>query len=226
MKRAFNLCFALFLFFSLTGPAPKLHAQATQANGIARAEKMDAPETNSELEAFRHSPAVQGLARHLGMSTELMAKILEDINSAILIGAILWFLIRFVPKTFRNRSRKLERELFDARSATAEANARLAVVEERLSKLGIEIETFREQTERESAEDEKRIHGLLEAERQRLLASVEQEIEAAGATARRELKKYAAELAVDRAAAAIHLSDADDRLLIGSFGKDLKGARN
>lgn len=217
-----NLCLSLLLLAGFTGAAPRLQAQSAPPDKISKAEKVDAPETNAELEAFRHSPAVQSLARHAGMSTESMARLLEDLNSAVLIGAILWLIFKYVPPMFRKRSETLQKQLFDARSATAEANARLAVVEERLSKLGIEIEAIRAQTERDSANDEKRILESLEAEKQRLMASLEQEIEAAGATARRDLKKYAANLAIERAMAQIHLTPDDDRALIRSFSQDLK----
>lgn len=225
MKRLIHLCLAAALLFAAPAAVPRLHAQASPS-GVSKAEKLDAPETNSELEAFRHSPAVQNLAKRAGMSTETMAQITEDLNSAILIGAILWFIFRVVPKMYRGRSETLQKNLFDARSATAEANERLAVVEERLSKLGIEIEAIRAQTERDGAADEKRIHDSLEAEKHRILSSVDQEVEAAGAAARRDLRKYAASLAVDRAASEIRLTDEDDRALIGSFGDNLPIGNN
>jgi F-type H+-transporting ATPase subunit b len=235
MKLFSRITLALLLFSSFTAAAPRLHAQSAASiqasNSTAKAEKVDAPETNSQLEGFRHSPAVQSLARHLHLSTETTAKIFEDLNSAIMIGAILWFLFRFVPKMYRKRSEILQKQLFDARLATTEANERLTVVEERLSKLGIEIDAIRRQTEHDGVDDEKRIHDSLEAEKQRLVASVEQEIEAAGASARRDLRKYAAGLAVDRAAAEIRLSPDDDRALIRSFARnfskeDTRGERN
>lgn len=216
------LCLSLVLLAGFTGATPRQHAQSASPDKISKAEKINAPETNAELEAFRHSPAVQSLARHAGMSTESMAKLLEDLNSAVLIGAILWLIFKYVPPMFRQRSETLKKQLFDARAATADANSRLAVVEERLSKLGIEIEAIRGQTERDSANDEKRILESLEAEKQRLMASIEQEIEAAGAAARRDLKKYAANLAIDRAMSQIHLTPDDDRALIRSFGQDLR----
>jgi F-type H+-transporting ATPase subunit b len=169
---------------------------------------------------------VESLAHALHLSVETTARIFEILNSSILIAIILWFLFRFVPKAFRKRNENLQKQLLDARLAAAEANERLAVVEERLSKLGIEIEAIREQTERDSVNDEKRIHESLEAERQRIVASAEQEIEAAGATAQRELKKFAAELAVDRARQAIRLGADGDRVLIHTFGENLKGERN
>jgi F-type H+-transporting ATPase subunit b len=221
-----NLCLSLLLLAGLTGSAPRLHAQSGSLDRTSKAEKVDAPETNAELEAFRHSPAVQSLARHAGMSTESMANLLEDLNSAILIAAILWLVYKYVPPMFRKRSETLQKQLFEARAATAEANARLAVVEERLSKLGIEIEAIRAQTEHDSANDEKRILESLETEKQRLMSSVEQEVEAAGAAARRELKAYAANLAIERAMSQIHLTPDDDRALIRSFSDDLKEDRD
>jgi F-type H+-transporting ATPase subunit b len=230
LKRIFQtfaqLCLALLLLAGLPGTVPLLHAQSASSNGISNAEKVDAPESNAELEGFRHSAAVQSLAKHAGVSTETMAQLTEDLNSAIMIGAILWFIFLFVPKMYRRRSESLQKNLFDARSASAAASARLAVIEERLSKLGIEIEAIRAQTERDSADDEKRIHDSLEAEKQRLLSSVEQEVEAAGAAARRDLKKYAANLAVERAMAEIRLTDEDDRALIRSFGQNLGNNHN
>jgi len=199
---------------------------AAQPAAAPQGEHMDEPETHAQMEAFRHSAAVQSLARHIGLSTETTARIIEDLNSGILIAAILWFLFRFVPKAFRKRNETLQKQLLDARLAAAEANERLAVVEERLSKLGIEIDAIREQTERDMVNDEKRIQESLEAERQRIIASAEQEIDAAGAAAQRDLKKFAAQLAVNRARQEIRLSPEDDRALIRSFGENLKGERN
>jgi F-type H+-transporting ATPase subunit b len=210
----------------LSAPVPCLQAQAHTPRITSKAEKVDAPETNKELEGFRHAPAVQSLANRFHVSVEFMAKLLEDLNSAILIAAILWFIFRMVPKMYRRRTETLQKQLFDARMATSEANEKLAAIEERLSKLGTEIDAIRRQTEHDSATDEERIHEVLEAEKQRLVSSVEQEIEAAGAAARRDLKKYAASLAVERAMAEIRLTDEDDRLLVRSFGKDLPRESN
>jgi F-type H+-transporting ATPase subunit b len=206
-------------------PQDSAAVQKSTAGGNS-SDRMDEPETNKQVEAFRHATAVQKVAQMTHMDTETTARIFEDLNSAILIGLILWFILRFVPKMLRTRSQNLEKQLMEARIATAQANERLSAVEERLSRLGIEIDTIRQQTEREGAEDEKRIREALETERQRIVASAEQEIDAAGATARRDLKKFAAELAVDRALHGIHLSADQDRTLIHDFAKDLKRERN
>ncbi|HEX5235944.1 MAG TPA: ATP synthase F0 subunit B [Silvibacterium sp.] len=217
---------ALLLFAALFSAAPLLRAQTPDLNKTSHAEKVDAPETNQQLEAFRHSPAVQSLARRFHVSTEFMAKAMEDLNSVILIGVILWFLFRAVPKMYRRRTETLQKQLFDARLATSEANEKLAAIEERLSKLGVEIDAIRQQTEHDGVNDEKRIRESLETEKQRLVSSIEQEIEAAGAAARRDLKKYAATLAVERAISEIRLTDDDDRALVRSFGADLRRESN
>lgn len=224
MRRIFYSGLILLVLLGLPAVAPRLHAQGI--GNVAKAEKVDTPETNSQLEQFRHSPAVQSLAKRLGLSTEMTAKIFEDINSAILIGAVLWGIFLFIPKMYRKRSEALARDLLNARTATAEAKERLAAVEERLSKLSIEIDAIRRQTEQDAANDERRIRELLEAEKQRLLASVDQEVEAAGAAVRRDLKKYAASLAIDRATAELRISEADDRALIRAFGEHFSPANH
>ena len=219
------LALPLLLPLAVPSRAQENTPRAHNPNGDA-GEHMDEPETEAQLQAFRHSPAVQSLARHIHLSTETTARIIEDLNSALLIGAILWFLFRFIPKLLRKRNETLQKQLLEARLQTAEASERLAIVEERLSKLGVEIEAIREQTERDSANDEKRIQESLEAERQRIVAVAEQEIDAAGAAAQRDLRKFAAQLAVDRARREIRISLEDDRELIRAFGDDLKGGRN
>ncbi|HET8638571.1 MAG TPA: hypothetical protein VFL96_17120 [Acidobacteriaceae bacterium] len=238
MKRLPQLFLILALIFGMTAPVPRIHAQATppaQAPEPAkpaasalppRAEKVDAPESNKELEAFRHSPAVQGIAHRLGIDTELAAKIFEDLNSAIMIGAILWLVFRFIPNMYRKRSETLDKQIFDATMATSRAKERLALVEERLSKLDVEVASIREQSERDSAEDERRVHESLETERQRLLASVEQEIESASASARRDLRNYAASLAVERAVSQIHLTEDEDRAMVRAFGNGTHSGSN
>jgi F-type H+-transporting ATPase subunit b len=200
-------------------PAPTPAQQARAST--AKAEHMDAPETNSDIEQYRHSSMVQAIARLTGLSPETTAQIFEDLNSGILIFAFAFFLFKFVPGFLRRRSETIQKDLSLARTATEDANRRLAQVEARLSRLGSEIEAIRQQAERDSLEDEKRIAAALEAERERIVASAEQEISAAQAAAQRELKKFAADLAVDSALHRIQLSADTDRALIRDFGKGL-----
>ena len=71
----------------------------------------------------------------------------------------------------------------------------------------------------------------MEDEKRKIVASAEQEITAAGAAAERQLRKFAAELAVERATSRLRLTEGDDRSLIQEFAASLgadgnKGGRN
>jgi F-type H+-transporting ATPase subunit b len=213
---------SVFLFGALLAvPAFSQQAPAPQAQPANNAEHMETPETNSQIEQYRHSKAVQAIARMTGLKVETTAQIFEDFNSGVLILAIAYFLFKLVPGLLRKRSETIRKDLSEARKATEDANRRLAEVEARLSRLGSEIEAIRQQAERDSVQDEKRIAAALEDERQRIVASAEQEIAAAQAAAQRELKKFAAELAIDSAMRKIQLTADTDRALVRDFGRKL-----
>lgn len=198
-------------------------AQDIQQPATPNADKMDAPDTSAETEEYRHSAAVQTIAHKLGLKTETTAQIFEDINSGALLLAIVIVIWKVLPKIFRRRSDTLQKELTLAQAATEDANRRLTEVEARLLRLDGEIEAIRQQAEKDSVEDEKRIHAALEAERERIIASAEQEIGALQAAAQRELKKFAADLAVDHALRKLQLTTDADRALVKEFGKTLSG---
>lgn len=210
-------------------PGVRLHAQnatpdnspAARASKTPGTEHMDEPETNSDVEQYRHSSVVQAIARFAHVKTETAAQIFEDFNSGVLLVTIAFFLWKFLPKIFRNRGEKLQKELVEARLATEDANRRLAEVEARMLRLDSEIDSIRQQMEHDSIEDEKRIHAAMEAERERIVASAEQEIVATQAAVKRDLKKFAADLAIDNAMRRIQLSNDTDRALVREFGKSL-----
>ena len=209
-------------------PLPRLHAQAAGSTPPAHThdaneEHMDAPENNAEIEQYRHSSVVQAIARTAHVSTETAAEIFEDINSAIMILAILWFLAKVLPKMFRQRSETIRKDLLEARSATEEANRRLAEVEAKLLRLDSEIEAMRQQLEKDAEQDESRIKSTLEAEKERIISSAEQEIAAVQAGAQRDLKKFAADLAIDQAMHRVRLSAETDKALVREFGVKLSG---
>jgi F-type H+-transporting ATPase subunit b len=199
---------------------PQSPAQQARTT-VAKAEHMDAPESDNSIEQYRHSAAVHAIARFTGLSTETSAQIFEDFNSGVLIFAIVLVLWKVLPGVFRGRSENLQRELLGARKATEEANRRLAEVEARMLRLDTEIDALRHQVEQDAARDEQRVHATLEAERERIVASAEQEITAVQSAAQRELKKFAADLAIDNAMRRIQLTADADRTLIKDFGKRL-----
>jgi len=225
VKTTAGFLHALLLSGLLAVPAVRLHAQnapaAAQPAAARHGEHMDETESNTTVEQYRHSAAVQAIARYAHVKTETAAEIFEDFNSGVLIFAIAYFLWKILPSVFRKRSERLRRDLVTARDATEDANRRLAEVEARLLRLDGEIDAIRRQVEQDSVEDEKRIRAALEAERERIVASAEQEIGAAQAAAQRDLKKFAADLAIDHAMRRIQLSADTDRALVKEFGKSL-----
>jgi F-type H+-transporting ATPase subunit b len=215
---------ALLLALALLVPGATL-AQA-QLNPIATGsaqQKADAGASNNEEEGYRHSSTVGAIARVLHVPVETAAKIFEDFNSAVLILVVGYYLAKFLPKAFRARREKISKDLVDARSATEIANQRLAAVESRLAMLDTEIEGIRRQAAEDSKEDEQRIRESLEAERERIVRAAGHEIDAAQAAAQRELKTFAANLAIERAIERIHLSDEQDHALIDEFTQSLAG---
>jgi F-type H+-transporting ATPase subunit b len=158
----------------------------------------------------------------LHLDPEAAARLFEYLNFAILAGGLLIFLLKYLPGRMKERREIIQKDLLDARLATEQANARLAAVEAKFARLDQEIAEIRSQAEQEGAAEENRMKALLETERQRIVAAAEQEISAVAAAARRELKRFAAGMAVDRAAQKISIDEADDRNLIRQFVQELQ----
>jgi F-type H+-transporting ATPase subunit b len=177
----------------------------------------------SEEDQFRHSKSVKYLAKVFHVDTETAARIFEYLNFAVLAGAVLFALSRYLPKAFRAQREDIQHRLADARTATEEARQRLSAVEQKLARLDEEIAAISKQAEKDSVDDEARIKASIETERQRIVESVTRDVAAASSAAQRELKRFAAGLAIDRAAQRLTLSDEDDRALLREFSDSLAG---
>jgi len=235
-----TLWFVLFalLVSGLVSVAPRAAAQESSTASASSHHKQpfteDSPTTSNdeqkELDLFRHAPVVAKIGQKMGMDVETTAKVFEGINFVIILLAIVIPVVRIVPRTLHHRSKALGRDIQTAREATADANARLSAVEAKLAGLGAEIEKFRAQVEQESRDDEKRIKSTIEEETARIVATAEQEITQAAAQARRGLRSFAADLAIEQAEKQLLLTPETDRALIAEFISDVatngKGGKN
>ncbi|WP_353066626.1 ATP synthase F0 subunit B [Tunturibacter psychrotolerans] len=176
-----------------------------------------------ENDKYLHSTAVRALGAKAGLNAEQAATAFTVANFVVLAALVGWFLAKTLPKTFRDRSTAIQKQLVDARTATEDANARLRSVEDRLSKLDGQIAAMRAQAEKDSTLDEQRITASVEEEKQKILATAEQEIAAATALAQRQIQQYAAELAIEQAAHKLVVTAETDRLLVQSFAQRLAG---
>ena len=170
---------------------------------------------------------VKWTAKTFHTSLETAATLFEWANFAVIFFGIGIPLFKFLPKFLRQRGEKVQADIESARKVTEDANARLSAVEAKLSSLDEEIAKFRTEVEDEIGRDEARIKASLEEESARIVAAAEQEIGAAAALARRGLRHFAADLAVEQAAKQLVLTPATDRALIAEFVGDVhKGGQN
>lgn len=214
-------------------PAAPAHPHGDQsfADNAGGSQNLAQAEQEDEEYVFKHSKPVAAFARIFHLSPNVASGFFWALNAAILFAFVGYFLVTGLPKAFRSRRLQLDRQIVEARIATEKAEERLRAVEERLSHLDSEIAAVREQAEHDSANDEMRIKQAMAAEKQKIVTSAEQEITAAGAAAERRLRRFAAELAVDRASTRLHLTEGDDRTLIQEFAASLgsngsQGGRN
>jgi F-type H+-transporting ATPase subunit b len=213
-----------------TSPSQQQNSSDFMDSRTANSQNLAKAEQEDEEYVFKHSDSVRAFAKMFHLSPEGASLFFWSFNAVLLFVFVGYFLVTGLPKAFRSRRQKLDREIVEARIATEKAEQRLHAVEERLSRLDSEIAAVREQAERDSANDEVRIKHAMGDEKRKIVASAEQEIAAAGAAAERRLRTFAAELAVDRATSRLHLTEGDDRTLIQEFASNLgsngRGGRN
>jgi F-type H+-transporting ATPase subunit b len=234
-SQVFQLAFLFVLALSVA-MAPD-HLVALQAASATTSETTASPavpqheaaQTQEEQNnAFRtEGPIVKATAATLHISPEAAARLFEIINFSIIVLAIGIPLIRFMPKFIRNRGEKVRTDIEAARKVTEDANARLTAVEAQLASIGDQIARFRAEVDQEIVRDEARIKATLEEESARIVTAAEQEISLAAAQAKRGLRHFAADLAIDHATQQLVLTPETDRALIAEFVGDVtKGGQN
>jgi F-type H+-transporting ATPase subunit b len=198
-------------------------AAAPGPAGTAAAPHESGPsEEEQQVQAFRlEGPVVKWTAKTAHLSIERTAVIYEIVNFLIIVLAVGIPLLRWLPRYLRNRNETLRNDIEKARKVTDDANSRLSAVEAKLASLGDEIQKFRAEVEAESLADEKRIKASIGEESARIVEAAEQEIGQAAAQARRGLRSYAADLAIDQAANKLVLTAETDRALIAEFVGDV-----
>jgi F-type H+-transporting ATPase subunit b len=194
---------------------PAVETPAQEAQNPAKTEAAKTEE--QENDQYRHASVVQSLARLMHMDVETAARTFEIFNVSVVVLGIVIPLIRIMPKLLRKRSEKIRADIDAARKTTEDANTRLSAVEAKLASLDQEIAKFRVEVEQQIAQDEQRGKAMLEEESARIVASAEQEIGVAAAQAKRSLRHFAADLAIDQAVKKLVLTPETDRELIAEF---------
>jgi F-type H+-transporting ATPase subunit b len=202
---------------------PKIQSAQQEAQNPPQTRAAKNEENENDL--YRHSAVVQSLARMMHLGVETTARLFELFNVLVVLLGIGIPLGRFLPKLLRKRSEKIRGDLETARKTTEDANTRLSAVEAKLASLDQEIAKFRADVEQQIALDEQRGKAALEEEGARIVASAEQEIGVAAAQAKRSLRHFAADLAIDQAVKKLVLTPETDRALIAEFVNETGGNR-
>jgi F-type H+-transporting ATPase subunit b len=227
-RKVFASLQLLAVLFGLTLGAPvrAMYAQTGEATKpaaqSATAAKSEDEASGDEDKQYRESPMVTKLGAFVGMKPAQASTAFTITNLAILLAGVGYLLIKNLPKTFKGRSAGIQKQIVDARVATEEARTRLNSVEDRLSKLDEQIATMLNTAEADAVKEEQKIRAAIEDEKARILQSANTEIQSATLSARRELQKYAAELAVDQAAHKLVVTPEADRFLIEGFAGRLE----
>jgi F-type H+-transporting ATPase subunit b len=144
-------------------------------------------------------------------------------NFVILAAGLGYMLNKYMPPIFRARTTEIQKDISEAQAIKKDAETRAAAVDARVQALGAEMDRFRAQSKLEMQQEGDRIRQETARQLARHDVQAAQEIEAAGKTARRELKEYAAKLALELAEQRIR-ARVDDRTesgLVDAFVADL-----
>jgi len=174
-----------------------------------------------EEAAFKFSAAVRAIARVTGLSLTTAYWACVVINFAIIAAFVIFIMKSNVPTMLRNRTQEIQKGMEEARRASEDADRRLHDVEARLACLSSDIEDMRKQAESEAHAEEDRIRTSIDTEKHKILQAAEQEITQTANAVRRDLQKYAAELAVSFAEKGIRVDANSDKALVEDFTEQL-----
>jgi F-type H+-transporting ATPase subunit b len=203
------------------GKQSRAETQKGNKEGLAQEE-----ESEEENASLKYSPAVTKLGKMIGMGPKGSYWLFTGLNFAVVIGAIVWFVKSKLLSSMRERNVSIRAAMEAAKKASDEANTRLAGIEARLTKIDGEVAAIKVQAEADFKIEEQRIQQQAAQDAKHVVEAAEQEIAAAAKSARRDLKVFAADLAVNLAEKKISVDrDTDENLVrsfVDQFGKDGK----
>lgn len=118
------------------------------------------------------------------------------INFVVLVGGLIYFLRNPLGNFLEGRTKYLDHALRDAKDSRVEAEKKQQEMETRLKKIGREMEHIRREAKTEGKMIQERILQEAKAGANRLKLLSRQEIEMLTQAGIREIKQYAAELAI------------------------------
>ncbi len=140
-------------------------------------------------------------------------------NLALVIGVLVWVARRPLATFFLDRTRMIREQLAEAQAARLEADAKMAKMSARMSRLDEELREIKAQAERESQDEYERLVSAAHRDADKIVERARQEIEGMIKAGQMELRAHAAELSVKLAEEKIRreITDEDRRRLFSGF---------
>ena len=143
----------------------------------------------------------------------------------MVVGVLVWVARKPLSNFFANRSQAIKDELAEAQKGRMEAEAKLAEIESKMSRLDDELKEIARTSEKEGQEEYQRLLATAEQDAQKIVERSRQEIEGMTRAAQLELRQHAAELSVHLAEEKIRseITPADRERLFSRFVTKLGG---
>ncbi|MBN1271504.1 MAG: ATP synthase F0 subunit B [Candidatus Aminicenantes bacterium] len=133
---------------------------------------------------------------HSGHGSDFLGML---VNFIVLFGGLTLVLYKPVKKFLAQRTKDVSVALKEAEKLKAEMEAKIKESGERLARLNEDIDRIKKQAIEEGEQEKERIIKLAEKEAGRIRRIAEQEVEMILKSGEKELREYAAELAVEAA---------------------------
>jgi F0F1-type ATP synthase membrane subunit b/b' len=205
-------------------PAAEAHAPAAGAGDAAHGQ----PTAHGPPTEGAHGAAGSQAEGHAGQAAgheeSIWVTVARLFNFAVLVGGLIYFLRTPLAQHLAKRSQQIRGGLVTARETSERATAQLAELDRRLQALPGELEALRARGVQEIAIEERRIQAQAEAEKTRLIAEMERDVDVRVRVARKQLTEHAADLAVGLAADRVRetITDADQARLIDRYTTQVK----
>ena len=148
-------------------------------------------------------------------------------NLFLVIAVVIWATRKPLSNFFAGRTQAIREQLAEAQKARIEAEAKLAEIQSRMSRLDDEIREIKAAAESEARVEYQRLLAAAERDAEKIVERSRQEIDGLTRAAQQELKIHVAELSVQLAEEKIRgeITDEDRQRIFSKFVTKLGGNR-
>jgi len=146
-----------------------------------------------------HESGAQAAEQGAGRGSDTLTTVFKWVNFLTVFGALGYLLRKPMREFFTGQRAAIQAAIAEGRQARQQAEQRLAEIEQRLARLGDEVESLRQEAAAQAVAEQQRIREATRHEAERILATAQAEIESTSRAARLGLRAYTARLAVNLA---------------------------